>query len=39
VIGALLAIFAAVMRRNLHETEAFVEAKKLAKPTGRSVAC
>jgi MHS family alpha-ketoglutarate permease-like MFS transporter len=34
VIGALLAVFAAVMRRNLHETEAFVEAKKLAKPTG-----
>src|SRR3979411_212233 len=34
VIGALLAIFAAVMRRNLHETEAFVEARKLAKPTG-----
>jgi len=34
VIGAGLAIFAAVMRRNLHETEAFVEAKRLAKPTG-----
>jgi MFS transporter, MHS family, alpha-ketoglutarate permease len=34
VIGALLAIFAAVMRRSLHETEAFVEAKKLVKPTG-----
>jgi MHS family alpha-ketoglutarate permease-like MFS transporter len=34
VIGALLAIFAAVMRRNLHETEAFEEAKKAAKPTG-----
>ena len=34
VIGALLAIFAAVMRRNLHETEAFVEAKKAVKPTG-----
>src|SRR3954467_2208198 len=34
VIGALLAIFVAVMRRNLHETEAFVEAKKVAKPTG-----
>jgi MHS family alpha-ketoglutarate permease-like MFS transporter len=34
VIGALLAIFAAVMRRNLHETEAFEEAKKLTKPTG-----
>ena len=34
VIGALLAVFVAVMRRNLHETEAFVEAKKVAKPTG-----
>jgi MFS transporter, MHS family, alpha-ketoglutarate permease len=34
VIGALLAIFAAVMRRNLQETDAFIEAKKLAKPTG-----
>ena len=34
VIGALLAIFAAVMRRNLHETEAFEEAKKTVKPTG-----
>jgi MHS family alpha-ketoglutarate permease-like MFS transporter len=33
-IGALLAIFAAVMRRNLHETEAFVEAKKTVKVTG-----
>ena len=31
VIGALLAIFAAVMRRDLHETEAFEEAKKLVK--------
>ena len=29
VIGALLAIVAAVMRRNLHETEAFVAAKKV----------
>jgi MHS family alpha-ketoglutarate permease-like MFS transporter len=29
VIGAALAIFAAVMRRNLHETEAFEAAKKL----------
>ena len=27
VIGALLAVFAAVMRRNLHETEAFEEAR------------
>jgi MFS transporter, MHS family, alpha-ketoglutarate permease len=34
VIGACLAIFAAVMRRGLHETEAFVEAKKSIKPTG-----
>src|SRR5258708_13786126 len=34
VIGAGLAIFAAVMRRKLHETEAFEEAKKIAKPTG-----
>jgi len=33
-IGAGLAIFAAVMRRNLHETEAFEEAKKVVKPTG-----
>ncbi len=32
VIGALLAIFAAVMRRDLHETEQFLEARKLAKP-------
>jgi MFS transporter, MHS family, alpha-ketoglutarate permease len=34
VIGAGLAIFAAVMRRNLQETDAFVEAKKVAKPSG-----
>jgi len=34
VIGALLAIFTAVMRRGLHETEAFEEAKKVVKPTG-----
>jgi MHS family alpha-ketoglutarate permease-like MFS transporter len=34
VIGALLAVFVAVMRRNLHETEAFVEARKVVKPTG-----
>src|ERR1700742_2008927 len=34
VIGAGLAIFAAVMRRNLHETDAFEEAKKVVKPTG-----
>src|ERR1700750_705619 len=37
VIGALLAVFAAVMRRNLHETEAFEEAKKVSKPTGSIV--
>jgi MFS transporter, MHS family, alpha-ketoglutarate permease len=34
VIGAALAIIAAVMRRNLQETEAFEEAKKVVKPTG-----
>src|SRR5246127_1542795 len=34
VIGALLAIIAAVMRRNLEETQAFEEAKKVVKPTG-----
>src|SRR5215469_6828633 len=34
VIGAGLAVFAAVMRRSLHETEAFVEAKKVVKPSG-----
>src|ERR1700759_5404034 len=34
VIGAALAIFAAVMRRNLHETEAFEEAKKIVRPSG-----
>jgi MHS family alpha-ketoglutarate permease-like MFS transporter len=33
-IGAGLAIFAAVMRRSLQETEAFVEAKKAVQPTG-----
>ncbi|MBR0694542.1 MFS transporter [Bradyrhizobium lablabi] len=38
VIGALLAIVAAVMRRSLHETEAFVEAKKVSKPTGSILA-
>jgi MHS family alpha-ketoglutarate permease-like MFS transporter len=37
VIGAMLAIIAAVMRRNLHETEAFEEAKKIVKPTGSIV--
>ena len=36
-IGALLAVFAAVMRRSLHETEAFVEAKKTVQPTGSIV--
>src|SRR5437763_10538419 len=34
VIGALLAIFAAVMRRKLHETDAIVEAAKITKTTG-----
>src|ERR1700759_5097305 len=34
VIGALLAIFTAIMRRDLHETEAFVEAKKSVSPSG-----
>jgi len=34
VIGAMLAIFAAVMRRSLQETEAFIEAKKTVKPSG-----
>ncbi|HYR89975.1 MAG TPA: MFS transporter [Terriglobia bacterium] len=31
VIGAILAISALMMRRNLHETEAFIEAKKPAR--------
>jgi MHS family alpha-ketoglutarate permease-like MFS transporter len=31
VIGALLAVIAAVMRRDLHETEAFVESQKASK--------
>jgi MFS transporter, MHS family, alpha-ketoglutarate permease len=34
VIGALLAIFTAVMRRCLHETEAFEQARKVVKPSG-----
>jgi MHS family alpha-ketoglutarate permease-like MFS transporter len=34
VIGALLAIFTAVMRRDMHETEAFLEAKKTVAPSG-----
>ena len=33
VIGALLAVIALVMRRNLHETEAFEAAKTVARPT------
>ncbi|WP_315769522.1 MULTISPECIES: MFS transporter [unclassified Bradyrhizobium] len=36
-IGAGLAIFVAVMRRNLQETEAFVEAKKKVRPSGSIV--
>jgi MHS family alpha-ketoglutarate permease-like MFS transporter len=31
LIGAALAITAAVMRRNLHETDAFIDAKKLVR--------
>jgi MFS transporter, MHS family, alpha-ketoglutarate permease len=31
VIGALLAIIALIMRRNLHETEAFIAAKKVVR--------
>ena len=34
VIGAMLAIFTAVMRREMHETEAFLEAKKTVAPSG-----
>src|SRR5260370_30569504 len=34
VIGALLAIIAAVMRRTLHETDQFVEARKTVRRTG-----
>ena len=33
-IGAMLAIFTAVMRRTLDETEAFIEARRAVKPTG-----
>src|SRR5262249_35059484 len=33
VIGALLAIIALVMRRNLHETDSFVAAKKVVRRT------
>lgn len=36
VIGALLALIALVMRRNLHETDEFVAAKKKAGKTGQS---
>ncbi|CAH1656352.1 Alpha-ketoglutarate permease [Hyphomicrobiales bacterium] len=31
IIGACLAIFAAVMRRDMHETESFLDARKVAK--------
>ncbi|RAI43689.1 MFS transporter [Rhodoplanes roseus] len=34
VIGACLAVVAAVMRRNLHETDAFKEAQKTKRPGG-----
>jgi MHS family alpha-ketoglutarate permease-like MFS transporter len=34
LIGALLAVVAAVMRRTLHETDAFVEAKRTSAPSG-----
>ena len=34
VIGAGLAIFTAVMRRDLHETQAFVDAKRAVAPSG-----
>jgi MFS transporter, MHS family, alpha-ketoglutarate permease len=34
LIGALLAIIAAIMRRTLEETEAFIEAQKTVKPSG-----
>lgn len=37
VIGAGLAIFVAVMRRNLQETEAFEAAKKTVRPSGSIV--
>ncbi|MBS7698400.1 MULTISPECIES: MFS transporter [unclassified Chelatococcus] len=30
IIGACLAVFAAVMRRDMHETESFLEARKVA---------
>src|SRR3981081_1729723 len=34
VIRGVLAIFGCVVRRDLHETEAFVEARKVAAPSG-----
>jgi MHS family alpha-ketoglutarate permease-like MFS transporter len=37
VIGALLAIIALIMRRNLHETDEFLAAKKRAGPRENSV--
>ena len=37
VIGALLAITALLMRRNLHETDAFIEAKKTGRRRESSV--
>jgi MHS family alpha-ketoglutarate permease-like MFS transporter len=37
VIGAGLAVFAAVMRRSLQETDAFIEAKKTVNPSGSIV--
>jgi MHS family alpha-ketoglutarate permease-like MFS transporter len=37
VIGALLAVIAAVMRKNLHESDAFVAAKKASAPKGSLV--
>ena len=36
VIGALLAIIALIMRRNLHETDDFIAAKKLPRRRARS---
>jgi MHS family alpha-ketoglutarate permease-like MFS transporter len=38
LIGALLAVIALVMRRNLHETEAFEQAKTVAARRGGSLA-
>jgi MFS transporter, MHS family, alpha-ketoglutarate permease len=37
VIGALLAVVALIMRRTLHETEAFEEAKSITKNTGKGM--